>query len=106
LKRVLLKLSAVFPLLGMLIPMTYVILVPAFFAAEYPNGSGTTRSDGVSLIASALILIYMWLLMTRLDPAATRGLTQRLAVFPMFGWFSYASVKMLCHWTSPKTHNS
>jgi Protein of unknown function (DUF998) len=71
------------------------ILVPAFFAAEYPRTSGALSTDRLSLIASALILIYMWLLMTGLDPAATRGLTQRLAVVPLFGWYTYASIKML-----------
>jgi Protein of unknown function (DUF998) len=94
------------PLHGLYASGLSVILVPAFFAAEYPNKSGTTGSDRVSLVASALILTYMWLLMTRLDPAATRGLTQRLAVFPMFGWFSYASVKVLGHWKSRKTHDN
>jgi Protein of unknown function (DUF998) len=70
------------------------ILVPAFFGAEYPHRSGAAGSDRLSLSASGLILLYMWLLMTGLDPAAFRGLTQRLAVLPMFGWFSYASIKI------------
>ncbi len=70
------------------------ILVPAFFAAEYPDRSGVRSPDRLSLVASALILVYMWLLMTGLDPAAMRGLTQRLAVVPMFGWFYYAGVKL------------
>jgi len=83
------------PLHGLYAIGLSAILIPAFFAAEYPNSSGAIGSDKVSLIASALILTYMWLLMTGLDPAATRRLTQRLAVFPMFGWFSYASMKML-----------
>jgi uncharacterized protein DUF998 len=72
-----------------------IILAPAFFAAEFPNISGVTRSDRVSLFAATFILVYMWLLMTGLDPAATRGLTQRLAIFPMFGWFYYAGVRIL-----------
>jgi len=74
-----------------------VVLIPAFFAAEFPRNAGTERPDMLSLVASVLVLAYMWLLMTGLDPAATRGLTQRLAVLPMFGWFSYASVKLLDH---------
>ena len=72
-----------------------VILIPAFFAAEYPKGSGVIAPDRLSLAASVLILIYMWLLMTGLDPAAARGLTQRLAILPMFGWFYYASRRLV-----------
>jgi Protein of unknown function (DUF998) len=83
------------PLHGLYAIGLSVILVPAFFAAENRSRSGVMGPDRISLLASALILVYMWLLMTGLDPAATRGLTQRLAVFPMFGWFYYASVKML-----------
>ena len=73
------------------------ILAPAFFAAEYPYRSDGERPDKISLTASVLVLIYMWLLMTGLDPAPIRGLTQRVAVLPIFGWYSYASIKLLGH---------
>jgi len=42
-------------------------------------------------LAAYVVLVYMWALMAGLDPAATKGLTQRFAVVPMFGWFGYAS---------------
>lgn len=81
------------------------VLVPAFFAAEFPRGSGTRGADTLSLSASTLVLIYMWMLMTGLDPVVTKGLTQRLACVPMFGWFSYASLKLLGYW-SPSTRST
>lgn len=40
-------------------------------------------------------LVYMWALMTGLDPAVTRGLTQRLITIPTFAWFGYASLRIL-----------
>ncbi|MDR3447508.1 DUF998 domain-containing protein [Dyella sp.] len=78
------------PLHGLYAIGLAVILVPAFFAAE--RGGSTDR---ISLVAAALVLVYMWALMTGLEPAATRGLTQRLVTIPMFGWFGYASLKLL-----------
>ncbi|UPG89469.1 DUF998 domain-containing protein [Luteibacter aegosomaticola] len=74
------------PLHGLYAIGLSVILCPAFFAAERGKGR-----DVVSLIAAFLVLVYMWALMTGLDPAATKGLTQRLTTLPMFGWFGYAS---------------
>jgi hypothetical protein len=35
--------------------------------------------------------------MTGLEPAATKGLTQRLITIPMFGWFGYASIRLLAN---------
>jgi hypothetical protein len=74
------------PLHGLYAIGLTVILCPAFFAAERGRGK-----DVVSLTVAFLVLAYMWALMTGLDPAATKGLTQRLATLPMFGWFGYAS---------------
>lgn len=78
------------PLHGLYAIGLSVILVPAFFAAERDG-----PTDRISLAAAALVLIYMWALMTGVEPAATRGLTQRLVTLPMFGWFGYASLTLL-----------
>ncbi|WP_266181909.1 DUF998 domain-containing protein [Dyella humicola] len=78
------------PLHGLYAIGMSVILVPAFFAAERDR-----PTDHISLAAAALVLIYMWALLTGVEPAATKGRTQRLVVIPMFGWFGYASLKLL-----------
>lgn len=74
------------PLHGLYAIGLTVILCPAFFAAERGEGR-----DTISLAVAFLVLVYMWALMTGMDPAVTRGLTQRLITIPMFGWFGYAS---------------
>lgn len=68
------------------------ILAPACFAAERPQGE---RPDQISLVAASLTLLYMWGVVTGLDPAGFHGLTQRLSIVPIFGWFSYASLALL-----------
>ena len=73
------------------------VLTPAFFAAEFPRNADTQNRDRLSLLAAVLCLVYMWLLVTGLDPAAGRGLTQRLASTPLFGWYSYAALKLLAY---------
>jgi len=78
------------PLHGLYAIGLSVIVVPAFFAAEGPR-----PADRFSLFISTIALIYMWALMTGIDPSATRGLTQRLVTLAMFGWFGYASFILL-----------
>jgi len=78
------------PLHGLYAIGLSVIVVPAFFAAEGPK-----PADRFSLFISTIALIYMWALMTGIDPSATRGLTQRLATIAMFGWSGYASFILL-----------
>lgn len=82
------------PLHGMYAIGLSIIVVPAFFAAEL------NRKNHVSLIASCLALIYMWALMTGMDPKPIHGLTQRIATIPMFGWFNYASFILIREQTS------
>lgn len=71
------------------------VLTPALFAAERQRDPGATDVDLLSLTASVLSLVYMWALITGVEPVATHGLTQRLACIPLFGWYSYASMKLL-----------
>jgi len=71
------------------------ILGPAFFVAESPSADLDQRTKFWLLSASLLTLAYMWLMFAGLDPVAYRGLTQRLAVLVMFGWYSLASLALL-----------
>ena len=87
------------PLHGLYAIGLAIVVVPAVFAAELRQDADGNGPDQLSLWAAALILIYMWANLTGSDIAAIRGLTQRLGSIIMFGWFSYASVRLL-HRTS------
>lgn len=65
----------------------FIPLVPACFAAE----SGLGR--GVSLLVAVMSMAYLWLNVSGLDPA--RGLTQRVALVVILGWYSFASLQLL-----------
>lgn len=73
----------------------FYVLVPAFFAAELPSAYRTRFLVNISLLASLLPLIYMWVLLSGLEPQATRGTTQRLAILVIFGWYPVASCMLL-----------
>jgi len=68
----------------------FIPLLPACFAAEAGLGRGVVR---VSLAAAVMIMAYLWLNLSGLDPY--RGLTQRIAIFLIFGWYAYASYQLL-----------
>ncbi|MEO0550024.1 MAG: DUF998 domain-containing protein [Pseudomonadota bacterium] len=79
------------PLHGLYGLPIFSILVPAFFVAEFHDRISWKGFIGLSLAASTLSLVYMWILLIGLDPAAYRGLTQRLGTLIIFGWFSIAA---------------
>ncbi|MGH8110095.1 MAG: DUF998 domain-containing protein [Arenimonas sp.] len=83
------------PLHGLYGLTMFYALVPACFAAELPAIHRTSFLVKISLLASFLLLTYMWLLLGNLEPHATRGLTQRLAVLVIFGWYPIASYMLL-----------
>lgn len=68
----------------------FLALVPACFAAEAGLGRDVVR---VSLFAAVMTMAYLWLNLSGLDPY--RGLTQRIALFLIFGWYAYASYQLL-----------
>lgn len=68
----------------------FIPLVPACFAAE----SGLSRKVlHVSLGIAVVSMAYLWLNMSGLDPF--RGLTQRIAIVVIMGWYSFASYHLL-----------
>jgi len=73
----------------------FYVLVPACFAAELPSANRSELLVKVSLLAALLSLIYMWILLSGLDPHPTRGVTQRLAILVIFGWYPIASYLFL-----------
>lgn len=73
----------------------FYVLVPACFAAELPSNYKTRLAVTVSLAAACLSLLYMWGLLSGLEPRGLRGLTQRLAIVVIFGWYPFAAWVLL-----------
>lgn len=68
----------------------FIPLVPACFAAESGLGRGVER---VSLAVAVVSMAYLWLNLSGVDPV--RGLTQRMAIVVILGWYSFASYQLL-----------
>ncbi|WP_395793305.1 DUF998 domain-containing protein [Aquimonas sp.] len=68
----------------------FIPLVPACFAAESGLGRGVLR---ISLAVAVVSMAYTWLNFSGCDPM--RGLSQRLAIVVIMGWYSFASYQLL-----------
>jgi hypothetical protein len=68
----------------------FIPLVPACFAAESGLGRNVVR---VSLLVAVVSMAYLWLNLSGVDPV--RGLTQRVALVIILGWYAYASHHLL-----------
>nr|AAK28586.1 hypothetical protein [uncultured bacterium] len=73
----------------------FSVLTPVLFVAELHPSKRTKAISAVSKCVAVITLFYLWLTITRFDPNGFHGLTQRLAVIPMFGWYSYASYMLM-----------
>jgi hypothetical protein len=73
----------------------FVVLVPAFFAAEFTPTAHSSMVRTVSMAIAVYNLLYLWLMITQLDPTGFHGLTQRISIFFWFGWYSFASYALL-----------
>jgi hypothetical membrane protein len=73
----------------------FSILTPSLFIVELDAAKRTEAIATLSKWAAVITLFYLWLTITRFDPGGFHGLTQRLAVIPMFGWYSCASYTLL-----------
>lgn len=71
----------------------FSVLTPLLFLVELGT-QGSTRIGRVSRWASLLAMIYLWLMMVGLDPLPYRGLTQRIALIPAFGWYTFAAMEL------------
>lgn len=78
------------PLHGMYAIGFAVVLTPVLFIAELHNSEQTQRTRVVSKWVAVLTLLYFWATITGFDPMGFHGVTQRVAIIIMFGWFSYA----------------
>lgn len=73
----------------------FFILVPACFAAELPRAPNTRRAMSLSLATAIFLLTYTWLQFSGLDPHGYRGITQRVAVLVLTGWYTLAALTLL-----------
>lgn len=85
------------PLHGLYALALFMVLVPACFAAELGHSK---KIVNVSLAAAVLTMFYFWLQFSGFDPHGFRGLTQRLAIIVMYGWFAVGGYGLLKHGTA------
>ena len=71
-----------------------VMLLPVSFLYEQKDLIQNKYIKPVSILANLFIFIYLWLMVSRLDPINYRGLTQRLFGIVVFGWLSYISFQL------------
>lgn len=75
------------------IGLSYMIL-PFLACYELKNRITKSTYFSVSLICGFIVFVYFWSMLVGLDPAAYRGLTQRLASVFIFGWIAYLSFEL------------
>lgn len=73
----------------------FFILVPACYAAELSRTVDNRRAINISLATALFLLTYTWLQFSGLDPHGFRGVTQRIAVLVLTGWYTYAAMTLL-----------
>lgn len=71
----------------------FMVLVPAFFAAEVAPTHGSLRN--LSMFVALVIMFYLWLMLSGFDPLAFRGLTQRTATLIIFGWYAVVGYSLV-----------
>lgn len=81
------------PLHGLYAIGIFSILTPLLFQMAL----GTDASRRMAWVAPATSLLgmaYLWLMMSGFDPPPYRGLTQRIALLPGFGWYTFAALEL------------
>ncbi|WMJ70628.1 DUF998 domain-containing protein [Stenotrophomonas sp. 24(2023)] len=72
----------------------FSVLTPLLFLVEL-GPQASSRIRWVSCWTSLLGMAYLWMMVTGMDPPDYRGLTQRLALLPAFGWYAFAAIERL-----------
>jgi hypothetical membrane protein len=83
------------PLHGLYAIGLFTVLTPALFVIELHRSERAGMFCAASKWASFLTMLYFWATIVHFDPNGFHGLTQRLAIIPIFGWYSYASYTLL-----------
>lgn len=81
------------PLHGMYSIGIFSILTPLLFLVEL-GADASRRIAWVARVTSLLGMLYLWLMLSGLDPQPWRGLTQRIALLPAFGWYTFAALEL------------
>lgn len=71
----------------------FSILTPLLFLAEL-GPAASTRMAWIARAISLLGMAYLWLMLSGFDPEPYRGLTQRIALLPAFGWYTFAALEL------------
>ncbi len=80
------------PLHGLYGLPIFSVVLPVFFLIEHDDGkSNAFRS--YTLFTTLVALIYLWLMMSGLDPTEYRGLTQRAAIIVLNTWIAWAAYR-------------
>lgn len=66
----------------------FIMMVPFMFLYELQQLSSHKMLHRLSIAAGLLMFLYLWLMITGFDPAAYRGLTQRVFGLVVFGWYA------------------
>ncbi|WP_462280298.1 DUF998 domain-containing protein [Salinivirga cyanobacteriivorans] len=66
----------------------FIMIAPFVFLYELNRMIEKKSLHILSIVAGALIFLYLWAMVARLDPMEYRGLTQRLFALVVLGWFS------------------
>jgi hypothetical protein len=81
------------PLHGLYGVGMFSVLTPLLFVVEL-GVQASTRIGRVSRWTSLVAMTYLWLMMVGLDPLPYHGLTQRIALLPAFGWYTFAAMEL------------
>lgn len=71
-----------------------VMLLPFAVCYEFKNEITNNFFFKISVIVGAVIFIYFWAMIVKLDPENYRGLTQRIASVLIFGWIGYFAYEL------------
>jgi len=81
------------PLHGMYSIGIFSILTPLLLLVEL-GADASRRIAWVVRAASLLGMAYLWLMLSGFDPQPWHGLTQRIALLPAFGWYTFAALEL------------
>lgn len=70
----------------------FSVLTPLLYLVEL-GPQASPRIRWVSCWTSLLGMAYLWMMVTGIDPPDYRGLSQRLALLPAFGWYTFAALE-------------
>ncbi len=68
-------------------------LTPLLFQVAL-GADASPRMAWVAPATSLMGMAYLWLMMSEFSPPSYRGLIQRIALLPAFGWYTFAVLEL------------